>query len=112
MPSRLPPSLRRELDLLGTPSRSRRYPPHVRVSASVWTRAQRAAGATAEEVSAELGIPWQTLQRWMAEPRGASFKTVEVVTEQPAGLVVHGPCGLRIEVRDVATLAMLLRSLA
>jgi hypothetical protein len=84
----------------------------VRATAIAWTRAQRAAGATAEEVSAELGIPWQTLQRWSAEPHGAAFKTVEVVTEQTAGLVVHAPFGLRIEVRDVAALAMLLRSLS
>jgi hypothetical protein len=84
----------------------------VRASAIAWMRGQRTAGATGEDVSAALGIPWQTLQRWSAEPRGAAFKTVELVPEQQAGLVVHGPCGLRIDVRDVAALATLLRSLA
>jgi hypothetical protein len=112
MPAQLPPSLRRELARLGPPARSRRYPPAVRASAIAWARAQRAAGATVEEVSAALGIPWQTLQRWSFDTVESAFKPVELVEEAPSGLVVHGPCGLRVEGLDVTTLASLLRMLA
>ena len=113
MPGQLPPSLLHDLARLGLPARSRRYPPAVRASgARSRGRAQRAAGATVEEVSAVLGIPWQTLQRWSADPVESAFKPVELVEEAPSGLVVHGPCGLRVEGLDVTTLASLLRMLA
>jgi hypothetical protein len=74
-------------------------------------------------VSRELGVRWQTLQRWAGalakgprvEPR-AGFRQVSVelgAASGPARWVrIFGPCGVRIEGLTVAELVTVLRALS
>lgn len=115
--------LRRRVDALGVRARSRRYPAELRAELCAAVIAHRSRGMTVAAIATSLGVPWETLSRWTksapreraATPqRGSPFRTVELVSgagTAEVGLVVHGPAGLRIEVRDVAALADLLRKL-
>ena len=89
----------------------------MRALAVAYARDRIASGAGAEIISRELGLGRYTLRRWLsADDTPVMFRTVEIDEDaersSTAGLVVHGPCGLRIEVHDVAALASLLRSLS
>ncbi len=94
-----------------------RYTPELRAEALAYVRERMATGARPEVVSRELGLGRYTLRRWLSAAEAPTvFRAVKIAedaerTDAP-GLVVHGPCGLRIEVRDVSALAALLRSLA
>jgi hypothetical protein len=76
---------------------------------------RRREGGTVATIGAELGLCVSTLLRWAKRPQQASgFERVLVVAEPapPSALVVHGPCGLRIEGLDVAAVAELVRRLS
>lgn len=89
-----------------------RYPAALRERVIAFARARQGAGDELSQLTDALGLGRNTLGRWLAETSG--FRRVEVIDPQPptpAPLVVHGPNGLRIEVRDVGALADLLRRL-
>jgi len=116
--------LRKQITLSGPSAPGRRVPAEVRARAAEWVREQQlSSNASLKDLAKELGVSWATASRWLSmspDPRrGAmaqspAFKRVEVVPEAASdsrSLVVHGPCGLRIE-GSVELLAELLRRLA
>lgn len=74
-----------------------------------------AEGASTPAVAAETGVNRHTLAYWRAHQRaGAKLRPVRVVESESgfAGVVVHGPTGVRIEGLDLDGLAELLRRLS
>ena len=109
-------SLRGELDELAGRGQGRQFPPELRERLAAWARARCAEGRDQTAVAAALGVSAESVRRWMrAEMRVPSFVKVEV-NEAPtarsvAGLLVHGPRGLRVELPDVTALVELWRRL-
>ena len=101
----------------GAGTGGRGYPLPVREAVVEYTGARRAAGASYEDVAAELGVTAVTLSRWMAETKGVPFRRVEVsavddLDDASQRVVVHGPGGLRVEGLTLAGVADLWRRLA
>jgi hypothetical protein len=105
------------------------YPAALRNEVMEYTRGRIAAGAKISDAAREIGMSYWTVWGWfrtetkhpMRSASRAKRGNPEIVPVQivaapaPAqrnALVVHGPCGLRIEGADVETLAALLRRLA
>jgi hypothetical protein len=98
-----------------------RYKPALRRRAVAYLVRRTGAGEIARRVGEELGLPWQTLQRWQRAGEGqveksGAFRRVAVARdERPvaagADLVVQGPMGLRVERLTISELAELWRSL-
>jgi transposase-like protein len=108
-------SLRAELARIERRGRGCAYPTPLRNRAVAYVQARRAEGASVASVGAELGICISTLLRWTRSPRkSATFERVLVVADAatPSALVVHGPCGLRIEGLQLAEVAELVRRLS
>ncbi len=107
-------SLRTELGRLGPRGRGRAYPEAFRVRVIAYVEARRAEGASARVASEEIGVDWRTLLRWAPRSPPAVFERVLVRDDLPVAspsLIVHGPCGIRIEGFDVASVVELLRRL-
>ncbi len=113
--------LRAEIHQLGPSSPSRRYPVALKARIVMWSSRRRRAGASAREVEEALGIPWESLGRWLREepapvepPKPARLRPVRV-TIAPAstspGLVLRTPRGFSVEGLDVAAIAELLERL-
>lgn len=102
-----------------------------RAEVVAYVRARQAEGGTQEEAAKEVGLSAWTLSRWgrggqngpvrrgrpprqRLEGRGVGFHPVEVKSEasSQAGLVVHGPGGVRVEGLSVQQVAQLLKGLA
>ncbi len=95
----------------------RRYPSALRRADTEYFRRRRAAGASVAAVARDLGVRWQTLLAWAAEPEAetrAAFVPVTVVPDgaAPSRIVVYGPGSLRVEGLDVAGVIAVLRALA
>ena len=108
--------LRLELSQLGPRGRGRTYPKGLLEKLLSYTVARRRQGATIVEVASEVGMSFRTLSRWIGERKTTGrFGRVEVVaatrpaSSSGAGIVVHGPRGLRIDGLDVAGVAELVR---
>ncbi len=74
-----------------------------------------AEGASTPVVAAETGVNRHTLAYWRAHQRTRTkLRAVRVVESEngPAGIIVHGPSGVRIEGLDLDGLAELLRRLS
>lgn len=81
----------------------RAYPAAIRVRATAYVERRRAEGISDEAIGQELGISPMTFRRWVGG-RSTAF-AVATVCDEPgpsAGIVVHGPRGLRIEGLDLA----------
>lgn len=65
-------------------------------------------------IGAELGLCVSTLLRWTkAGPSPAGFERVLIIGGSATrALVVHGPCGLRLEGLGLADVAELIRRLS
>lgn len=109
-------AFRAEVEARGSLGPRGRYTDQMRAEAIAYARERLAAGASVAAITEELGLGRYTLRNWLAATDPVStFRTVEIAstdTAAPAGLIVHGPCGLRLEVHDVGALAALLRMLA
>lgn len=114
-------AIRTELEQLGARGRGRAYPDSIRRRAVAYYRSRRDEGVAIADIGPELGLPWQTVQRWAAsegprEMQPASFAPVEILdalpTDKRGSLVVHGPAGLRIEGLDMDALVELCRRLS
>lgn len=105
----------------GPRGRTTAYPVELRERAVRYVRARIEHGGSMCGACEELGIGTDTFRRWSAAsmPRAAAtpaFRPVAIAAmltppTPAAGLVVHGPGGLRIEGLDLPTLAELLRRL-
>lgn len=94
--------------------RSRRGPllRELRERGKAYARARAAAGASAADIAAEVGLAEKTIARWLAGVSSASLVPVRVVgVERVAatrsGAVVTTPSGLRIEGLDVDAICAL-----
>ena len=107
-------SLRSELARIERRGRGRAYPTALRNRVTAYVESRRAEGASMAMIGAELALCVSTLLRWKKiRPRAASFERVLVVADKApvSTVVVHGPCGLRIEGLGVAEVAELCRRL-
>lgn len=114
-------AIRAEMQRMEARGRGRRYPQALRAKAIRYWMARRAEGIPLQRIGDELGLPWQTLHRWAKtspeEPTAtAGFEAIQIIETVPStphsAIVVHGPCGLRIDGLDLDTLSQLLRRLA
>ena len=103
--------LRRELDRIGT-RRGRCVPQELRARASAWLSAQRAAGRTVADLSAELGIAAGTVLRWSNQGVRA-IVPVRIVPDAAPGeqVAVVSPSGFRIEGLTLEDAVRVLREL-
>jgi transposase len=116
MPDRELQALRRLLAQV-TRGRGRRYPTAVRERVRAWATERRGRGDRWDELSRELGIPPDTLQRW-ATPHGERAMELRPVAVLEASdpppcrrLTIVAPGGLRIEGVTVADAIAILRGL-
>lgn len=98
------------------------YKPALRRRAVAYLAKRVGSGETARAVGGDLGLPWQTLQRWQRAGAGGqvdksgAFRRVALASDErqvaaSADLVVQGPMGLRVERLTIPELAELWRSL-
>ncbi|MEY2934725.1 MAG: hypothetical protein RL033_5474 [Pseudomonadota bacterium] len=106
--------LRRELDGV-TGRQGRCFPRDLKERTSIWIAERRAAGATAAQIAAELGLASGTVLRWeKAGKRSArALVPVEVVADVAVAgaLAVVSPSGFRIEGLSFENAVALLRAL-
>jgi len=95
----------------------KRYPAELRAKVTEAAHARVEAGESLRSVAADIGVRFDTLQRWcqgagpVAKPR--AMRAVEIVAEAPTrGLTVVTPNGLRVECGSVEDAVALLRALA
>jgi len=98
-------------EIAARPKRTR-FSPELAARIRVHVATRRAHGTTMQVLAEDLGIALDTLYRWQREePRGPAVRRVEVV-DGPRHIVVHGPCGVRVDGLALDDLAALLRKLA
>jgi hypothetical protein len=106
--------LRQEIIGKQVSGRGRKYGVELRTRAVAYLWKREAMGATAWQVSREVGVPWRTLLRWGQDAKPETFRRVTVGSpklEARRVITVYGPRGLRIEGLSPAELAELLRAL-
>ena len=127
--------LKEEIDLLGPRAPSRRYPPDIQQRVVSWAKAKQDAGISRDEIAGYLGIPWETIIKWIrraavdsaassapAQPNatptvtGAApvmrpVKLVAARQRRTAGYVLRTPRGFTAEGLDLAALLHLLSRL-
>jgi hypothetical protein len=107
-------ALRRRLASAPRHGVGRPYPESLRHEALHYVEQCASDGVPLATIAATLGLPEQTLRRWRTSsaPLDSPFRPV-VVRPEPATtsapFVLQAPGGLRIEVRDVESLAALLQ---
>ena len=104
--------------LRGTTSRrSVRYPASLRREILGFARHRRSAGESLKEIARDLGLPWQTLHRWLERSPRRRFRPVAVVASPPESadsgpaITIVSPQGFRVEGLDLASAADLLKRL-
>ena len=102
------------------------YPSELRESARRYTALRRRGGVSIAKIAIELGISYETLWGWCRSDtrnrsrprrRGRIVRVHVASPDAPAlvanqsgpAVTVFGPCGIRIDGIDVATLAALMR---
>lgn len=113
-------ALRREIEALGPRDASRRFPEELKQKIMQRARGALEEGVAPSEVAELLGVPWETLSRWLgrrAPPKVATSKMMRAVSvverapNVPTGALLRSPNGYVVEGLDVATLIDLLRQL-
>jgi len=83
------------------PARGKRYPAELKARVVEFARARRSEGASWGEISADLGVAFETVRRWCLAAGARSSHAlvpVHVVPERVERLVsVASPSGYRIE---------------
>lgn len=108
--------------LPGRRGRGSPYPDELRERVVAYCRARREQGAAMSTIASEVGIIWQTIDRWVSSGtsvglvKSAGFERFEIV-DTPASIangrfIVRGPKGLCIEGLDIDALAELIRRLS
>jgi hypothetical protein len=74
--------LREEIALLGPRHPSRRFPPDLKARVLDWVSGQRAIGVRPMSISESLGIPWESIGKWLRnrEPTPEMKAVAEVAT--------------------------------
>jgi hypothetical protein len=113
-------ALKQEIERLGPRSPSRRFPTELKARVARWVRGELARGVGTKVVAEQIGIPWETLSRWLGrrtEPHATVPKVRPVrlvanaLTVGQKGPVLKSPGGFIVEGLDVPTLVEVLRQL-
>ena len=106
--------IRQAIEALGKRGPRPRYPKELRERIVSYAQAELQRGHNVEEIAAELGMKWRTLQRWRSEHKQGQFRRVQVVPNAPASktLTLYGPLGVRLEGLALDEVAELIRRLA
>ena len=92
-----------------------RYPLPLRREILSFARRRRAAGDRLKAIARDLGLPWQTLHRWLEASPRRRFRPVAVLAAPPAApcspVSVVTPQGFRVEGLDLESAADLLKRL-
>ena len=114
--------LKREIEGLSKHKQTRRYSRDLQGRVTSWAKGRRAAGLSVPRMCLEVGIGEPTLRRFLEEADGAlanrkpagfmRVKMVEPASAPGRDVVVHGPCGTRLEGLSVSEVAELFRRLA
>lgn len=94
--------------------RAARYPAKLRGEIVDLIKERRANGETWTEIGADLGLPYETMNRWSKKVIGASaaMKRVEVVVAPTSrSLTLISPNGIRVEGASVEEIVALVRAL-
>lgn len=92
-----------------------RYPAKLRARITAWVIARRERGEWWTEISEAIGLPTQTIARWVDASRATSaeMKAVDVIDAPPIGTVtLVVPTGLRIEGVSIDAAIAILRGIA
>ena len=97
--------------------RGRRYPTELRDRIARYVAVRREFGLSWDSLSAELGIPSETMRRWLHSSEAAdapALVPVEVVDSaaEPRTVAVVSPSGWRLEGLDVAEAVAVLKALS
>lgn len=107
--------------LPGKRGRGNPYPDELRQRIVDYYRARRNDGATMMSIASEVGIIWQTIERWASAAetmpmQSGGFERLEIIEATVSApqkrFVVRGPGGLCIEGLDIESLAALIRRLS
>jgi transposase-like protein len=111
-------ALQQQISGLGPRTPSRRYPDELKRRIAGWAGGQRARGVGAVDIAKQLGVPWESVSRWMGlrsteSPPRQEFRPVEIISsgEKKATAALRSPNGFIVEGLDVDALAELLRRL-
>lgn len=111
--------IRRQIDSLAKAKNARRYPPALQRRVTSYARMRIASGVSRAQISRELDVGEPTLERFLKEATTPQpgFDRVRVVARRdesvaPRALMVHGPCGTRVEGLSLNELAALFTRLA
>ncbi len=115
-------ALKQEVEKLGPRTQSRRFPAELKHRIAQWARGELARGVAGSTLANQVGVPWESLSRWLGRRRGANvaskLRAVRVVGNAPgavtAGLkgpVLKSPGGFIVEGLDMAMLVEVLRRL-
>lgn len=115
-------ALKQEVEGLGPRNPSRRFPPELKQRITEWAREELARGLGALAVAQQVGVPWESLSRWLGlrRPKIAATKlrSVRVVGNAPnamavgmRGPVLRSPGGFIVEGLDLPALVEALRQL-
>jgi transposase-like protein len=113
-------ALRQEIERLGPRSPSRRFPEELKQRVARWVRGELERGVAATAVADQVGVPWESLSRWVGHrPRSSrtasklrSVRVVDnMVRDGARGPVLKSSSGFIVEGLDVPMLVELLRRL-
>ena len=101
----------------GKAPRAIRYPAEFRAAATAVTRTQLSQGTAISRVAAALGLPTQSLVRWLETPTRPVLRPVAIAAapaataEHRAGPVLITPGGVRVEGLEREALVAVLQAL-
>lgn len=114
-------ALRQQVEELGPRNPSRRFPSELKLRITEWTRGEVAAGRGRVAIAEQVGVPWETLSKWLGArtgSAGAGLKAVRVVGSPSrvlstgrSGPALKTPRGFIVEGLDVPALVEVLRQL-
>lgn len=113
-------ALRQEIDALGPRNPARRFPEELKQRITQRARGALEEGVAPKEVAELLGVPWESLSRWLGRrgpPKVTTSKKLRAVSvvehapSAPTGTRLKSPSGYVVEGLDVGMLVELLRQL-
>ena len=93
--------LRRQIRATRADGQRGPFPRELRHRLQAYLRRRWDQGESLRDLAAELGLSDHTVQywrsRWRQPTQQGALKVVEVISEEPSGLTLHGPHGTRVE---------------
>jgi transposase-like protein len=113
-------TLRRAVEGLGPRNPSRRFPAELKQRITEWARGEVAEGRGRNAIAEQVGVPWETLAKWLGTRASekAELKTVRVVGGAPIATIAGASCpvlrcpgGFVVEGLDIPALVEVLKRL-